>query len=277
MRRLNALRFVTLSLLVGFVFCLAKISTCEAEPKLSNPTTKNVSQTEIKMRQIFNPTVYVGDRNGSGSGVLFYKKPLDTNPPTYQYFVLTNNHVVKDIPTRELVAVDGLRGRAFYRTFPNPVHVVIFKNCGSQHYRHYGSVVAKSEELDLAVVMFQSTDSSFSTMLFAPKENDSVNIFDEVYLSSCQLGDIPSVTVGILSSIVLVNNNVVQYKSDCGIAPGSSGGGLFKKFGNNYAVIGIAQGMGYGSQLFSHIGYFIPIQKITDFLDTNCLEYHVVN
>ncbi len=233
---------------------------------------KNPANNQIQ--QMLNPIVRVRLPVGyTGSGIIFGRKDnyIGKKEGEYKYFVLTNNHVIEGRKSRRVVGVDGIRGRTFIEIKDHPVSVTVFIG----EYKTYSAkVVVESSEEDLAVATFESTDFIDAIVAF-PSANmiGEMSVFDPVYLVSCQLGYPPMATSGIVSAIATHQEGYPIYISDVGTAPGSSGGGLFKKYGDDYYIVAIAQGVENGHQIFPHIGYFIPVATVIEFLESNHIEY----
>ena len=100
-----------------------------------------------------------------------------------------------------------------------------------------------------------------------------VKVFDDVFAVGCQLGKAPIPTVGIISQ-VWQDEKWLIYINTAAISPGSSGGGLFKKYDEHYYLIGIpfCVGQSYNGQIMPHIAHAISFAVARDFVDINLVS-----
>lgn len=259
-----------------FVF-LVFIAACGKNLSTTAPCQNPVNN---QIQQMLNPIVHIKIPIGyTGSGIIFNRKDnyVGRKADEYKYFVLTNNHVVAERKSKQLIATDGLRGRTYFQVKDNPVCVTVFSDRCSVHKTYSGKIIIESTETDLAIITFESTDLINAKVIFPSTDMiKTIDIFDPVLLVSCQFGYSPFPTSGILSAITTHQQGYPIYISDVGTAPGSSGGGLFKKYGEDYCVIAVAQGVENRHQIFPHIGYFIPVTIILEFLELHKIGYGVV-
>ena len=225
--------------------------------------------TDIKYKEMLNVIVYISNIRGSGSGILFYKEnSIDNN--IYTYYVLTNFHVVIGRKI-ERSKVDGLRGREETIFEDTGTNITVFSSDISTWTEYEAEVISESEEYDLALAIFQTEDFLPLVKLIPPSKISQVKIFDEVYAVGCQLGRKPIPTKGIISGTINTNH-FIGFSHSAQIAPGSSGGGLFKKDGKHYYLIGVPNAVvWYQYQLLPHYAYAISAQVIYHFLNENDL------
>lgn len=238
----------------------------------NNHTNLRLVQVNLKYSEMLNVVVRVGYPSNTGSGVLIYRQHIKQDN-AYVYYVITNKHVTSNRITTKL-QVDGIRGTHQLISIDPGVVVRVFKNSATEWSEYDGEVVAKSPTSDLSLVRFQTHDYLSDIARLADSEMASgVEIFDEIYAVGCQLGDQVMPTKGIISGF-LERNNILLVFHTAHTLPGSSGGGLFKKYNNHYYLIGLPQGIiWYRSHIMPHHGYAISIDMIYRFLCDNDMSF----
>ncbi len=189
-----------------------------------------------------------------GSGVIFKKERYSGN--YYNYYCLTNNHVVL--------------GGEYGVSYQIVDHVA---------KTHKAILVCFSDQYDLAVVMFRS-DEYFETLPFSEQ---NVKINDKVIALGNPLGSLNSVTVGkvvALTDVVdVAETDGVDYSNvtfpiithDAKIFNGSSGGALISY---DFKIVGINYATGHDKETNEFVnGYAVPCEKIKEFLTLNNLIY----
>jgi len=211
----------------------------------------------LKQTEMLNTIVHVSTYFASGSGTIINRTHNDSkNQQTKNvsiYSILTNAHVIEDRNIKILVGADGLRGEPLFLTIDYEVIITAFRTNGKVAVCGSAVVVTESEILDLAILTFETDVDLPVANLPSCEMLDQIRIFDEVYAVGCQLGRPPLPTDGIISSIVGTANGHITYTSNAQIAGGSSGGGLFKKYGGHYYLIGVPF-----SAPFARNGQFLP-------------------
>lgn len=221
-----------------------------------------------KSEEMLRPVVKLDTLLGSGSGVIIYK---DTNT----YYIITNYHVVNRRLSRTL-HVDGLRGISSYTN--EDITIQYFNKeylkVGNKPTGPFvGKIIAKSEELDLAILTFESEQPLNVARLASPVVINNIDVFDSVYAVGCQLAIYPMPTKGIISRIIN-EKYFVGFNNSAQITPGSSGGGVFKLYKDHYYLIGISNKAAVNYyQVFSHYAYAISTKSIYKFLHNSDLEY----
>jgi S1-C subfamily serine protease len=116
--------------------------------------------------------------------------------------------------------------------------------------------------------------------LFPLDDIDNVHIFDEVYAVGASLGHPPVASDGHIS---YMDDEIEHYKYWMSSAPtifGNSGGAVYRWSTNRkqYEYIGIPsrisiQPMGFSADAITHMGYFIPIDRVYTLLDDNDYQF----
>lgn len=177
---------------------------------------------------------YEFERSGLGSGVIVRK-----NGNTF--YVLTNNHVAG-----------------------NAKKIVIKLNDGREFE---GKLVGADERIDIALVSFESKDSSIPVAVLG--DSDTVQPGDICLAFGAPLGYSQSVTQGIVSAVDRSENQMSSIsnfiQTDAAINQGNSGGPLVNIYGE---VIGINTWIASSSGGSVGLGFAIPINNIKNAIDS---------
>ncbi len=189
-----------------------------------------------------------------GSGVIFKKEHYYGN--NYNYYCLTNNHVV----------IGGETGTK-YQVVDHMAKL------------HDAILICCSDKYDLAVIMFRS-DQNFEVLTFDDK---SASVNDKVIALGNPLGSLNSVTVGKITSITdvvdVAETDGVDYSNvtfpiithDAKINSGSSGGALISY---DFKIVGINYATGNDANTNEFVnGYAVSHEKIKEFLTLNNISY----
>ena len=238
--------FCVLFLFVSFTGC--QVDKTDYATKI-NEITLNKMSANVKI-EVYNKAIIIETMVAEGSGVIYDVKTVagSGNDDTFEYYVLTNNHVVS-------VEVDNTK--VFY----------LYDYLG---VKYAGELVAKNSSADLSVLKF-STTNTLSKIEFAnnlPKENEPV------FAVSTPASQPNAITVG--KFIGLVDAPIVEdvgsnikfkvIKHSAQIKHGSSGSMLLNKdlqlVGVNYAGITDVDTKQYLSSLA------IPVNRVNEFLQS---------
>ena len=116
--------------------------------------------------------------------------------------------------------------------------------------------------------------------MFPLDDIDNVHIFDEVYAVGASLGHPPVASDGHIS---YMDDEIEHFKCWMSSAPtifGNSGGAVYRWSANRkqYEYIGIPsrisiQLMGFSADAITHMGYFIPIDRVYKLLEDNDYQF----
>ena len=236
--------------LVLLILALSGCKTDNTEySAIINDITLNKMSANVKI-EIYDKAIIIENIVGEGSGVIYDIKKVDNvdGADNYEYYVLTNNHVVS-------IEVDYTK--VFY----------LYDYLG---VKYSGELVAKNSSADLSVLKF-TTKNVLSKIDFAenlPKENEPV------FVVSTPKSQPNAITVGKFNGLIdaplvdgLTSNikfKVVKHSAQ--IQQGSSGSMLLDKdlrlVGINYAGIVDGETKEYLSSLA------IPINRVKEFLQS---------
>ncbi|HEY1384701.1 MAG TPA: DegQ family serine endoprotease [Dongiaceae bacterium] len=169
-------------------------------------------------------------QNALGSGVIVKPDGL----------VVTNNHVIKGADEIRIVLNDG-------REFP-------------------GKIVAQDEQLDLALVRFDTKGATLPTLAF--RDSDDLEVGDLVLAIGDPFGVGQTVTSGIVSGLARTRTGINDFgffiQTDAAINPGNSGGALVTTDGR---LVGINTAIYSQSGGSIGIGFAIPSNIVKAVVD----------
>jgi S1-C subfamily serine protease len=238
-----------------------------------------------KHEQMFYPTVRVRTKKAGGSGTVVYSEKHNGEVYTY---VITNHHVISDSVKVEK-KWDPVLKRKVDKEILDTVFVEFFRYNNYSHtvgsFAVEADIVAYSEvqggqDWALLRVRDKENTADWVANLFPLDDIDNVHIFDEVYAVGASLGHPPVASDGHIS---YMDDEIEHYKYWMSSAPtifGNSGGAVYRWSGNRkqYEYIGIPsrisiQPMGFSADAITHMGYFIPIDRVYTLLDDNDYQF----
>ena len=242
--------------------------------------SKEIKQKHIEM---FYPTVRVRTQKSGGSGTVVYSKKNKVDGQVYTY-VITNQHVVSD-NIKVVKKWNPVLKRKVDTEILDTVSVEYFRynnysNCiGS--FAVEADIVAYSEVeggQDWALLRVRDTENTcdYVANLFPMDDIQDVHIFDPVFAVGASLGHPPIASEGI---ITYMDDEIDHYKywmSSAQTIYGNSGGACYRYSSKRkqYDWIGVPSRIsvspsGFSSDAITHMGYFIPIERIYNLLDEN--------
>ena len=238
-----------------------------------------------KHEQMFYPTVRVRTKKAGGSGTVVYSK--EYNGEVYTY-VITNHHVIADSVHLEK-KWDPVLKRKIDKEILDTVFVEFFRYNNYSHtvgsFAVEADIVAYSEvnggqDWALLRVRDKENTADWVANMFPLDDIDNVHIFDEVYAVGASLGHPPVASDGHIS---YMDDEIEHYKYWMSSAPtifGNSGGAVYRWSDNRkqYEYIGIPsrisiQPMGFSADAITHMGYFIPIDRVYKLLEDNDYQF----
>ena len=243
------------------------------------------SEIKQKHKEIFYPTVRVRAKSAGGSGTVIYSEKNNGDVHTY---VITNHHVISDCISVRKKWNPILKKKTDTETL-DTVQVEYFKYNNYSHcigsFAVEADIVAYSdyeggEDWALLRVRDKETTHPHVANIFPIKEIDSIHIFDSVYACGASLGHPPITSKGHIS---YMDDEIDSYKYWMSTAQtifGNSGGSMYRwsESRKRYEYIGIpsrisVQPMGFSADAITHMGYFIPIDRIYNLLDENHYQF----
>jgi len=239
------------------------------------PIVEPVDEIALKQNEMRDTIVLVTTQNGSGSGTIIDQ--LETEEEgVYEYRVLTNSHVTYSRFKRFLKGVDGITGKLDIQIIDTGCGIIVFDYENQAWATTRAEVIAENNIYDLSLLSFKSKDVLPVARVADDQMLSQVRVFDDVFAIGCQLGRAPTPTSGIISQIMKGTNGRqewVIYGTTSEITPGSSGGGLFKKYDGHYYLIGIPYKIAVAGngQMIPHLAHAISIITARNFLDENAV------
>ena len=238
-----------------------------------------------KHEQMFYPTVRVRTKKAGGSGTVVYSKKHKNEVHTY---VITNHHVIADSVKIEK-KWDSVLKRKTDKEKLDTVFVEFFRYNNYSHtvgsFAVEADIVAYSEveggqDWALLRVRDKENTADWVANMFPLDDLDNVHIFDKSYAVGASLGHPPVASEGM---ITYMDDEIDSYKYWMSSAPtifGNSGGAVYRWSDNRkrYEYIGIPsrisiQPMGFSADAITHMGYFIPIERVYKLLEENDYQF----
>ena len=246
---------------------------------------KAIKEIIQKHEQMFYPTVRVRTKKAGGSGTVVYSENYKDEVYTY---VITNHHVIADSVHLEK-KWDPVLKRKIDKEILDTVFVEFFRYNNYSHtvgsFAVEADIVAYSEvnggqDWALLRVRDKENKADWVANMFPLDDIENVHIFDEVYAVGASLGHPPVASDGHIS---YMDDEIEHYKYWMSSAPtifGNSGGAVYRWSGNRkqYQYIGIPsrisiQPMGFSADAITHMGYFIPIDRVYKLLEDNDFQF----
>jgi len=235
--------------------------------------------------EMFYPTVRVRTKKAGGSGTVVYSEKYKDEVYTY---IITNQHVIDDSVHIEK-KWDPVLKRKVDKEILDTVYVEYFKYNNYSHtvgsFAVEADIVAYSEVdggQDWALLRMRDMENKadWVSNMFPLDDLENIHIFDKCYAVGASLGHPPVASEGM---ITYMDDEIEHYKYWMSSAPtifGNSGGAVYRWSGNRkrYEYIGIPsrisiQPMGFSADAITHMGYFIPIDRVYNLLEENDYQF----
>jgi len=223
----------------------------------------------------------------AGTGVVIYSKPTPDSKDKpdddkeYETYVVTCWHVVEEaikfmkkwsaIAQREITAED----RAL-------VKVEIFKyeklsRCvGGTTYN--AEIVAWDKGIDIAVLKIHAIERfKHVAKIYSRGKGDEIKLGTDVVSCGCSMGHEPFFMFGKIAAKHDIIENKEYWMTTANVIFGNSGGpnfldGTYEYIGNTARVTVVPQ-FGFGVDVVTWMGFFMPIDSIYDFFDESFLQF----
>ena len=238
-----------------------------------------------KHEQMFYPTVRVRTKKAGGSGTVVYSEKYNDEVYTY---VITNHHVISDSVHVEK-KWDPVLKRKVDKEILDTTYVEFFRYNNYSHtvgsFAVEADIVAYSEvdggqDWALLRVRDKENTADWVANMFPLNDIENVHIFDDCFAVGASLGHPPVASNGM---ITYMDDEIEHYKYWMSSAPtifGNSGGAVYRWSDNRkqYEYIGIPsrisiQPMGFSADAITHMGYFIPIERVYKLLEDNDYQF----
>ena len=214
------------------------------------------------------PVVKVTHGSFGGSGTVIFSE--ENHEGTFSTYVITNHHVISSAISVEEVWSPSLK-KDVKREKRQIVYVEIFK------YRDLSTPVGAlkieadikiySKDHDLAILKLRSEGKAEHVAKLLPESMvDSIRVLDATIAVGCSLLYPPLPSIGIITRLNEYIESLPYHMSSSATIFGNSGGAMF--------LIGTGEFIGIPSRVavygwgtaVSHMGFFIPIKRIYEFL-----------
>lgn len=235
-------------------------------------------------KEVLWTTVRIRAKNAWGSGTLIYSQP-DVSGQVHTY-VLTCHHVIEsNIKVTE--KWDDQAGMDLKKETRTPVEVQFFYYEGLSHAKglagsYRADIRAYDSDQDIALLELQAKQKVFEPIanLFPMDSIEDIHVFDVIYACGAAMAHEPIATKGVIN---FMDQIIDDYEYWLGNAPtifGNSGGAVFRKseVRGHYEYIGIPARItvnlaGFSADAITHMGYFVPINRIYKFLEKNFYQF----
>ena len=265
MRQKHLSTIIALGVSLAFIVLIGLTSVSDA---LSAMTGKEAHEKYIY------PVVRVTHGMYGGSGTIVYSKLNTTENWKYSTYVLTNHHVI-DSAIRIEKKWDSDLAKEVKKEKRSIVYVEMFK------YRDLSTpvgtlkveaeIVLYNEDEDTALIKLRSEEKVpyIADLLI----DATYNVMDETVAVGCSLGFPPLPTVGHITRKDVQLDSLPFDMSSSQIIYGNSGGAMF--LAETGELIGIpSKGIVIGwSTPITHMGLFIPIKRIFNWLETEHYDF----
>ena len=226
-----------------------------------------------KLLKCYEASCRVTTQKALGSCTIIYSKNKET-------LALTNYHVIENCIQNKDVW-DNILQKDIKKQFTKSVEV-LYPDLDTDRVEGYSTVKADiiihDKEQDMALLRFRNEKDDYPFVkLYDRKKVKKVPILSELACIGAALGHEPITTFGYLNG---VDNEIDNYEYWLSSAPsifGNSGGGIFVHTENDWFFLGIPSRIsvtgGWGGQAVTHMGFFIPLFRIYDWLEENCYQY----
>lgn len=239
-----------------------------------------MSEQESLHRDMLYPVVRVRTSRGGGSGTIISCLPDPRNDGESMSFVLTNAHVIEDaVTTHE--DWDSLLKKEVVKEFLDPVIVELFSykyiSMVNSADSYKAKIIAYDHHHDIAVLKLESPKvCPYVAKLYPRGKERDIKLFTDVYTIGCSVGHDPLATKGQVTYMNELIENELFWMSNSNIIFGNSGGATY--LADTHEFIGIPARvrvlqLGFGMDVLSFMGMFIPISRIYDFLEEQELAF----
>lgn len=126
----------------------------------------------------------------------------------------------------------------------------------------------------------KETLAPFVAKIFPTDDINNIHIFDKVFAVGASLGHPPIATEGHISYMDDEIDHHKYWMSTAQTIFGNSGGAVYRWSAKRktFEYVGIpsritVQPMGFSADPITHMGYFIPVDRIKALLDDNCYQF----
>lgn len=213
-------------------------------------------------RTMLSPTVQLNGEDTVGSGTVVFSGPNPKNGDKVETYVLTSNHVVRNI----LADTPKAQREGFDVTIYLPDGKLVVK----------GRSVASEPKIDAALIKLETDRVLPNVANVLPRgETGQIKVWDPVCAVGCPLGNDPVPSQGEISSLHNELNGSNYWMINAPTYFGNSGGGIYRA--NTRQLIGVFSKIythGKGTPVVvPHMGLCTPMTLVYDWLDREKLSH----
>lgn len=222
----------------------------------------------------FSSSCRVDANEARGSCTIIYSRNGET-------YALTNFHVVeKNI--KYGTAWNPLLQRDQKTELRDVVQILYPRIDDTYNIIGYSTVLADivlyHKEQDIALLKFRDKTQYPAIHWYSKDVAESAPILSRLAAIGAALGQKPIVTEGLLNGKQIEIDNYEYWVSSAQSIFGNSGGGMFILKDDRWYFFGIpsriaVQPMGFSAQAITHLGYFIPLHRIYEWLEDSCFQF----
>jgi S1-C subfamily serine protease len=246
----------------------------------------NKKKIEEIHEHILYPVVRVRTEKAGGTGLIIYSQPTpetkdkEEYDKEYETYIVTCHHVVADA-IKFIEKWSSIAKRKIVKEDRQDVQIEVFNyeklsRCiGRTAYD--AEIVAWNKELDIAMLRAKTVNKfEHIAKLFPKGKGDDIKLGRETVACGCSLGHEPLFTIGNLVSKHDKIENKEYWMNTANTIFGNSGGAIF--LGDTYEYVGItaritALQLGFGIDVITWMGFFVPISSIYEFFDEEFLQF----
>jgi len=223
------------------------------------------------------PVVRIRTPKALGSGTVLFVEKTPESEGQYDWYVLTNEHVVDNLISVEK-RWDSLLRREVKKDILGQPTVEVFTFAYMSRTVGFSGlqadIVAYDKEQDLALLKVQAPYAyAYTASVISKEDAKHLVSFQGVWNVGCGLGAKPVITFGYLSAFGYDIENKDYMQVSAPSIFGNSGGATFLEETGEYigipARISVA---GFGDAI-THIGFSITPQRIYEFLDEQVFDF----
>lgn len=213
---------------------------------------------------IMKPIVRVSTGYATGSGTILYSEDRE-DTGEFQTYILTNHHVVDDA-IHVIKKWDSLEGKYISREENDQVTVELFlylrggKTVVAQPIQ--ADIMAHDADEDLALLRLDYPIQIEHVAPILPAGRD-LRMLEPCWAAGCSLGVDPIVTTGRITDLEELIEHKPYVMASADIIWGNSGGAVFILHDGRFHFAGVpSRGRVAYAQAVTHMGYFIPVERI---------------
>ena len=223
--------------------------------------------------ECFKASCRVQTPKALGSCTIIYSKNKET-------YALTNYHVIENCLQYKTVW-DGILKKNIEKEFKQVVEIH-YPRMNDDRVIGYSTVLADvilhDKQQDIAILKFRDAIEYPSVSWFPREDIKKIPYLSELACIGAALGLKPIVTFGNLNGLEIEIDNYEYWMSTAQSIFGNSGGAIFIHSEDEWRFLGIPSRisvvpMGFSATPITHMGYFIPLFRIYDWLEDNCYQY----